>query len=156
MLWKRTLAGVGKMNYSEDEKRSDQGMMSVDCGFGVTVKWKPAAYRSIDEIYDEVISECHDQSCLMRMSEHRFNHDSNYTDDDIMRQRTLINGYGEYARLCVNDSNDKLIAPHDGEKIAIIGEARHYNPKTFGTQWRVRLEDGTMTVAFFDEIEHLD
>lgn len=140
------------MSNSGSGKESGQGECSVDCGYGVVVHWVPPAYRSIEEIYDDVISDCQEQSCMMRQAERRFDDDNRYTNEDVMAQRALIEGYGEYARLDIKDVHDRIISPHNGEKIAIIGEARHYNPKAFGTQWRVRLEDGTMTVAFFDEL----
>lgn len=144
---------LGKMSYLENEKKNGQGMKSVDCGYGIVVNWTPPKYPSIDEIYDEVISECNEQSCRIKRAEHRFEKDDRYTDEDIMAQRAMVNEYGDYARLHVIDAHDRIISPHGGEKVAIISEARHYNPKTFGTQWRVRLEDGTITVAFFDELE---
>lgn len=142
----------GKMGYSMSEKAGGQGTVTVDCGCGVTVSWVKPSYRSIDEIYDEVIAECHSQSCSMRRAESRFSDHERYTDEEIARQRREVEGYGGVARISVGDDKDDSISLHDGEKIAIIGEARHYNPKAFGTQWRVRFEDGTMSVVFSDEL----
>lgn len=142
----------GKMGYSRSEKDGGQGTVTVDCSCGVTVSWVKPSYRSIDEIYDEVIAECHSQSCSMRRAESRFSDHERYTDEEIARQRREVEGYGGVARISVGDDNDDSISLHDGEKIAIIGEARHYNPKAFGTQWRVRFEDGTMSVVFSDEL----
>lgn len=155
--WHSDIAGLefGKMGYSRSEKDGGQGAVTVDCGCGVTVSWVKPSYRSIDEIYDEVIAECHSQSCSMRRAESRFSDHERYTDEEISRQRREVEEYGGVARISVGDDNDDSISLHDGEKIAIIGEARHYNPKAFGTQWRVRFEDGTMSVVFSDELSRV-
>ena len=137
------------MGYSRSEKDGGQGAVTVDCGCGVSVRWVKPSYRSIDEIYDEVIAGCPSQSCSVSRAD---SGQERYTDEEIARQRREVEGYGGVARISVGDDNDDSISLHDGEKIAIIGEARHYNPKAFGTQWRVRFEDGTMSVVFSDEL----